>query len=119
MAGSRIRGQKNQARALVTLEVATRLKSWATYGRKSARFTKSGKAAAELVNILRAPKLRGGMGELFLNDLLAQILPPEHFRLQHHFKSGDAVDAILSCNFRSVMKRIIIGATYIFRPIWG
>ena len=43
MAGSRIRGQKNQAFALVALEVATRLKSWATYGRKSARFTKSEK----------------------------------------------------------------------------
>jgi DNA recombination protein RmuC len=61
-----------------------------------------GKAAAELVNILRAPKLRGGMGELFLNDLLAQILPPEHFRLQHHFKSGDAVDAV-----------ILIGANFV------
>jgi len=54
-----------------------------------------GKAAAELVNIMRAPKLRGGMGELFLGDLLAQILPPEHYKLQNRFKSGDTVDAVI------------------------
>jgi DNA recombination protein RmuC len=54
-----------------------------------------GKAAAELVNILKSPKLRGGMGELFLGDLLGQILPPEHFKLQHRFRSGETVDAVI------------------------
>jgi DNA recombination protein RmuC len=61
-----------------------------------------GKAAQELVNIMRAPKLRGGMGELFLGDLLAQILPPEHYQLQHRFKSGDIVDAAIQIGQRLV-----------------
>jgi DNA recombination protein RmuC len=54
-----------------------------------------GRAAQELVHIMRAPKLRGGMGELFLGDLLAQILPREHYEMPHRFKSGDAVDAVI------------------------
>src|SRR5437660_11761085 len=54
-----------------------------------------GKAAQELVNIMRAPKLRGGMGELFLGDLLAQLLPQEHYTMPYRFKSGDAVDAVI------------------------
>jgi DNA recombination protein RmuC len=54
-----------------------------------------GKAAQELVNIMRAPKLRGGMGELFLGDLLAQILPQEHYAMPYRFKSGEAVDAVI------------------------
>ncbi|MBI4522739.1 MAG: DNA recombination protein RmuC [Deltaproteobacteria bacterium] len=54
-----------------------------------------GKDIASLQEILRAPKLRGGLGEFFLGDLLGQVLPPDHFAMQHCFRSGEKVDAIV------------------------
>lgn len=54
-----------------------------------------GKDISSLQELLKAPKIRGGLGESFLNDLLAQILPTSHFTMQYTFKSGEKVDAVI------------------------
>jgi DNA recombination protein RmuC len=54
-----------------------------------------GEGLQELRDVLKSPKLRGNMGEFFLEDLLRQILPSEHFEIQHTFRSGETVDAVV------------------------
>jgi DNA recombination protein RmuC len=61
-----------------------------------------GKDIAGLEQILRSPKVRGGLGEILLEGLLSQMLPQEHYELQHAFATGDRVDAIVKVGARLV-----------------
>ncbi len=54
-----------------------------------------GRAAVEMVQLLRAPKQRGIVGELALSRMLAETLPVSHYVLQYGFRSGDRVDAVI------------------------
>ncbi len=53
------------------------------------------KGVSSFQEIFRTPKLRGNYGELALKYILSQYFPKDMFKLQHYFKNGKAVDAVL------------------------
>jgi len=49
----------------------------------------------DLSNVLKSPKLRGGLGEQMLYEILTNYLPVDLFKTQYKFKSGDTCDAVI------------------------
>jgi DNA recombination protein RmuC len=49
----------------------------------------------ELQGILKAPKLRGNLGEESLEEFLRQVLPPTAWQMQYRFSDGQIVDAVI------------------------
>jgi len=64
-------------------------------GQATKEIKELGQSVSKLEEMLKAPKLRGGLGELLLEDLLKQVLPIRSFEMQYRFKSGQAVDAVI------------------------
>jgi len=59
------------------------------------RIHEIGKDLTDLQQILKAPKLRGQLGELFLENLLKDRFSSAQYQMQYRFKSGDIVDAVI------------------------
>ena len=61
----------------------------------SQRILEVGKDMQKLQEVLAAPTLRGGLGELMLEELLRQTLPVGFYEMQHTFRNGTRVDAVI------------------------
>jgi DNA recombination protein RmuC len=64
-------------------------------GTEVGKMQEIGQSMKELQSIMKSPKLRGNLGEEVMKDLLKQMLPKDGYKMQHKFKSGDTVDAVV------------------------
>jgi len=63
--------------------------------KEAGAFSEVSRSMKSLQDYLQSPKLRGNIGEMVLKDLISQMFPVSSFELQHAFKSGSIVDAII------------------------
>jgi len=85
--------QKNTEAVNERLDNAARVISQVQ--RNLGEMSEIGKGIRTLQDFLQSPKLRGGLGEEVLKEMIGQTFPKNAFHLQYPFKSGMKVDAVL------------------------
>lgn len=90
-------GSAEQARSLA--EVRERL---AQLSEATARLEAVGRSVAQVQELLKVPKLRGTLGEVWLEELLRQVLAPGLYQMQYTFSTGERVDAVIRVGDRLV-----------------
>jgi DNA recombination protein RmuC len=90
-------GSAEQARMLSDLR-----ERLGALGEATRRLETVGATVSEVQQLLQVPKLRGTIGEIWLEELLRQILPASHYEMQYGFRSGERVDAALKLGDRIV-----------------
>ncbi len=88
-------GQLNQRMDNAARVVGELKQSLGELSKAAEQIFQVGRDISTLQEILRSPKLRGGLGEFLLEDLLRQILPEQNYTLQYTFRNGKTVDAII------------------------
>lgn len=86
-----MRAQFKESSRLVT-DVATSLEGLKGTNKQILGVTDELKS---LQNVLQNPKQRGIIGEFYLEQLLENVLAPDLFDMQHKFKDGAIVDAVV------------------------
>jgi DNA recombination protein RmuC len=66
------------------------------------RIFEVGRDLASLQELLQPPKLRGGVGEVLLENLLRDRLPEARYEMQYRFRNGAVVDAVIRLEDRLV-----------------
>jgi DNA recombination protein RmuC len=89
-------GERMDSRSVATDRTLTDLgRQLGELSEKSQRIGDLAREVGSLHDLLKVPQPRGGFGELMLERLLADSLPAEAFALQHTFRDGLRVDAIV------------------------
>ncbi|MBI3984081.1 DNA recombination protein RmuC [Candidatus Microgenomates bacterium] len=54
-----------------------------------------GRSLRDIQDVLKSPKLRGNIGEQLMDNLIRQRIPKGNYEMQHAFRSGEKVDAVI------------------------